>query len=101
MSTRNQSVVLIESQYNVINPTNASGALDDGIEHRLHVRGRAANDAEHLRGRRLMLQCLPQFRVGGFQILGLIFNFLKEIDVLDCDTDLIRHGVNQSNFSRC
>ena len=45
-----------------------------------------------------MLQRLAQFGIGGFQIRGLIFNFLKEIDVLDRNTDLIRHRVNQSNI---
>ena len=50
-----------ESQHHVINPTNPGGALDDGIEHRLHVRRRAADDAEHLGRCRLMLQRLAQF----------------------------------------
>ena len=101
MSPRNHSVPLAESQHHVIDPTNPCCALDDGVEDRLHVRGRAADDAEHLGRCCLMLQRLAQFRVGGFQILSLIFNFFKETDVLDCDTDLIRHGVNQSNFSYC
>ena len=39
MSPRNHRVVLIESQYHVIDPTNPGGALDDGIQDRLHVRG--------------------------------------------------------------
>ena len=34
-----------ESQHYIINPTNPSSALDDGIEHRLDVRRRAADDA--------------------------------------------------------
>ena len=63
MSPRNHSVALAESQHHVINPTNPRGALDDGVEDRLHVRGRAADDAEHLGGRGLMLQCLAQFCV--------------------------------------
>ena len=58
MSPRNQSVTLAEPQQHVINPANPSGALDDGIEHRLHVRRRAADDAEHLGRCRLMLQGL-------------------------------------------
>ncbi len=48
MSPRNQHVPLVESQHHVINPANPCGALDDGVEHRLHVRGRAADDAEDL-----------------------------------------------------
>ena len=63
MSPRNHYVPLAESQHHVINPTNPGGALDDGVEHRLHVRGRAADDAEHLGRRRLMLQGLAQFCV--------------------------------------
>ena len=58
MSPRNHDVPLAESQHHVINPTNPRGALDDGIEDRLHVRGRAADDAEHLGGCGLMLQGL-------------------------------------------
>ena len=63
MSPRNHNVPLAESQHHVIDPTNLCGALDDGVEHRLHVRRRAADDAEHLGRRRLMLQRLAQFCV--------------------------------------
>ena len=63
MSPRNHPVPFAESQHHVINPTNPGGALDDGVEDRLHVRRRAADDAEHLRRCRLMLQGLAQFRV--------------------------------------
>ena len=63
MSPRNRSVSLAESQHHVIDPTNPCGALDDGIEDRLHVRRRAADDAEHLRRCGLMLQRLAQFCV--------------------------------------
>ena len=58
MSPQNRSVPLVESQRHVIDPTNPGGALDDGVEDRLHVRGRAADDAEHLGRCRLMLQGL-------------------------------------------
>ena len=57
------TVSFSEPEHHVINPTNPRGALDDGVEHRLHVRGRAADDAEHFGGCRLMLQGLAQFRV--------------------------------------
>ena len=63
MSPQNHSVALAESQQHVINPANSRSALDDGIEHRLHVSGRAADDAEHLGSCRLMLQRLAQFCV--------------------------------------
>ena len=61
MSPRNHHVSLAESQHHVIDPANPCCALDDGIEHRLHVRRRAADDAEHLGRCRLMLQGLAQF----------------------------------------
>jgi hypothetical protein len=48
MSPRKGSVSLVESQHDVIDPADPGCAFDDGIEHRLHVRGRPADDAEHL-----------------------------------------------------
>ena len=53
----------MESQQHVIDPANPRGALDDGIQHRLHIRRRPADDTEHLGGRRLMLQGFAQFCV--------------------------------------
>src|SRR5262245_31145056 len=61
MSSRNHRVRLVDSQHHVINPANPRCALDDGIEHRLHVGGRAADDTKHLRCRRLMFQGFSQF----------------------------------------
>ena len=55
MSPRNHSVAVLESQHHVINPANPGGALDDGVKHRLNVRGRTTDNAEHLGGCRLML----------------------------------------------
>ena len=46
-----------------IDPAHLCRALDDGIEHRLHIRGRAADDAEHFGRRRLVLQSFARFRV--------------------------------------
>ena len=48
---------------------NPSSALDNGIEDRLNVSGRAANDAERLGGRRLMLQGFAQFCVAFLDFL--------------------------------
>ena len=78
MSLRNQIVSLAESQHHVIDPTNSRGALDDGVEDRLNVGRRAADDAEHLGCRRLMLQRLAQLRVA-------LTEFLKQAHVLDGD----------------
>ena len=78
-----------ESQHYVINPANLCGALDDGIEDRLHVRRRAADDAEHLGRRRLMLQRLAQFRIA-------LAEFLEQPHVFDGDDGLIGEG-----FEKC
>ena len=88
MSPRNQNVPLAESQHHIINPTNPRGALDDGVEDRLHVRGRAADDAEHLGRCRLMLQGLAQFCVA-------LLEFLEQPHVLDGDHGLVGEGFKQ------
>src|SRR5262245_2437045 len=81
MSPRNQSVPLAESQDHVIDPTDLSRALNDSIEDRLHVRRRAADDAEHFRCRRLMLQ--------GF------LQFFEQSHVLDGDDRLVSEGFEE------
>ena len=91
MSPRNHTVALAESQQHVINPTNPGRALDDGVEHRLHVRGRAADDAEHLGGCRLMFQRLAQFRVA-------LAEFTEKSDVLDGDDGLVGESFKESDL---
>ena len=88
MSARNHFVALAESQNKVVNTANLSGALDDGVEDRLHVRRRAADDAKHLGRRRLMLQRFAQFRVA-------LLEFLEQPDVFDSDHRLRRKGFQQ------
>src|SRR5262245_44831272 len=63
VSPCNHGVPLAESQHDVINPANSRGALDDGVQDRLHVCGRAADDAKHLGSCRLMLQGFAQLCV--------------------------------------
>ena len=88
MSPRNHHVPLAESQHHVIDPTNPGRALDDGIEHRLHVRRRTADDAEHLGGCGLMLQGLAQFCVA-------LLDFLEQSHVFNGDHGLISEGFEQ------
>src|SRR5215831_10808942 len=76
MSARNHAVALAQSQNNIVNTANLSGALDDRLEHWLHVRGRAADDAEHFGCCRLMLQSLAQFRIA-------LLDLLKQAHVFD------------------
>ena len=72
MGARNHSVALTESQHDVVNTANPCGALDDSVEHRLHVRRRAADNAEYLGRCRLMLQRLAQFRIPLLELLETI-----------------------------
>ena len=80
-----------ESQHHIINPTNPRRALDDGVEDRLHVRGRAADDAEHLGGCRLMLQRFAQFCVA-------LAEFLEQAHILDGDDRLISEGFEKADL---
>ena len=91
MSPCNHRVPLAESQHHVINPTNLRRALDDGVEHRLHVGGRAADDAEHLAmspsdapALRAIRHCAPEF--------------LEQAHVLDGDNGLIGEGLEKRDL---
>ena len=88
MSPRNHGVFLAESQHHVIDPTNPCRALDDGVEYGLHVRGRAADDAEHLGRCRLMFQGLAQFCVA-------LLDFLEQSHVFDGNYGLVGEGFEQ------
>ena len=87
MSSRSHSAPLVESQQDIINPANPGGALDDGVEDRLHVRGRAADDAEHLGRCRLMFQGFAQLRVA-------LLDLLEEPNILDGNNCLISEGLD-------
>src|SRR5262245_58641135 len=91
MRPRDKAVPLAEPQYHVINSTDFCSALDDGVEDRLHIRGRATDDTEHLGRCRLMLQRLAQFCVAFLQ-------FLEQSDVLDGDDGLVGEGLEKSDL---
>src|SRR5262249_22064226 len=93
MRSRNQRAVLVEPQHHVINPTNPGGALDNCIEHRLNIRRRAADDAEHLGGCRLMLQGLAQFCVA-------LLDLLEQSHVLYSDDGLVSKCFQQFDLRR-
>src|SRR5262245_7938962 len=86
MSARNHAVALAQSQNNVVNTANLRGALDDRLEHRLHVRWRTADNPEHLGRCRLMLQRFAQFGVA-------FLDLLEQLDVLDGDHGLVGKGL--------
>ena len=94
MSPRKYSVRLAESQQHVIDAANLSGALDDGIEDRLYVRGRAADDAEHLGRSRLMLHCSRSSALRSPE-------FFEQADVFDGDNGLCCEGLKQLNLFVC
>src|SRR5215510_10077417 len=88
MGPRNHNVTLVKSQQYVIDPADLCRALDDGVEHRLHVRRRAADDAQHLGRYRLMLQSFTQFCVA-------LLEFLEQPYVFNRDHGLIGEGFKQ------
>src|SRR5262249_37719083 len=91
MSPHNHSVAFAESERRIIDSANPGGTFYDGIKDRLHVRGGAANNAEHLGRRRLMFQRLSQFRVA-------LLDFLEQPNVLDGDDGLRSERLKQSYF---
>src|SRR5215470_898036 len=91
MSAGSHYVFFAQSQNDVIDPANLCGALDDGVEDRLHVRRRAADDAEHLGRCRLMLQGLTQFRVA-------LLDLLEQSHVLDGDDGLVGKGFEKGDL---
>src|SRR5215475_304204 len=91
MGPCNHYLVLAESQCYVIDSAYFSSALYDCIEHRLHVRGRAANNAEHLGRCRLMLQRLAQFGVA-------LLEFFEQPHILDGDNGLISEGFEKRDL---
>src|SRR5262245_23933229 len=89
MSPENRRIPFAEPQPHIINSADPSSALNNGVEHRLHVGGRAADDAEHLGGCRLMLQRFAQFRIA-------LLQFLEQPHVLDCDDCLVAKVFNKA-----
>src|SRR5262249_27885279 len=94
MGPLNQSVPLAQSQHHIINPANPCGALHDSVEHRLHVRRRAADDTEHLRCSRLMLE-------GFAQLCVALLQFLKQADILDGNDSLVRESFQKRDMFLC
>src|SRR5215831_14858961 len=88
MSPNDLHVPFNEPQYYVINPANPRGALGDSVEDWLHVRRRAADNTEHFRGRRLMLQRFAQFGV-------TFLDFFEQPNVFDRDHRLRSKGLQQ------
>jgi hypothetical protein len=68
-----------QPQHHVINPTNSCSAFNDGIEHRLHVRRRAADNAEYLGCSCLMFQRFGELTLAIFQLFGGLTEVLLKL----------------------
>ena len=68
------------------------GTLRNGVEHRSDIGGRAADDAEQVAGRSLVVERLLQFALA--RLLRL-----KETRVLDGDDGLVGEGLEQVDVS--
>ena len=82
---------LAKLQRHVINPTNPRGALNDGVEDRLYVGGRAADDTEDFGGGCLMLQGLTQFCVA-------LLDLFEQAYIFDSDDRLVGEGFDERNL---
>src|SRR5215469_4255986 len=70
------------------NPPRTGGGFDHGIQHRLHIRGRSADDVEHIAGRGLVFERF-------FEVARARLQFAEQPRVLDCDDRLVGEGPHQ------
>jgi hypothetical protein len=91
MGTGDHTLRVPEPEHYVVNSTNPGGALDNRIEHRLHIRRRATDYPEYFGRCGLMFQRLAEFGVA-------LLDLLDQPDVLDCDDSLIGKGLEQRNL---
>src|SRR5687768_15358322 len=91
MSLRHHYVAFLQSQHHVVDAAHPRGALDDGIEHRLHVRWRAADDAEHFGRSSLMLKRLAQFSIA-------FLDLFEQSYILDGDDRLRGKGFEERDL---
>ena len=87
-----EAVSLVQKQIAQLCLTDARGILEHCVEDRFQFAGRAGNDLQHLRRRRLLLQRFGQF--AGALLLGL-----KQSYILDCNHRLVGKSIDQVNLS--
>ena len=73
--------------------TDVDGRLDQRIEDGRQIERRAADDLEHIRCRRLLLQRLAQFG-------GACLHLLEQAHILDRDHRLVGEGLDESDLTR-
>ena len=81
-------ISLAEIQIAELGLADARRVLQHGLEHRLQLAGRAADDLQHLRGRRLLLQ-----RLG--ELARARLHLFKQPRILDGDHRLVGEGGDQ------
>ena len=81
-----QSVTVHTEDRGIERLTQARGARGHGIEDGLHIRRRAADDAQDLARRRLLLQGLGEVAVAHLQLL-------EQPHILDGDDRLVGEGL--------
>ena len=72
----------------LVGATQSNRGLRQRVEHRLQIESRAADDLEHIGGRRLLLQRLVEFRRAGL-------HFLEQAGILDGDDRLVGERPDQ------
>src|SRR4030095_8100964 len=86
-----QEIAIIARNDDELAAAQATGASHDGIEDRLHVSWRAANDPEDLAGRGLLVECSRQVTIAGLQ-------FREQPHILDCDDRLVGEGLEKGDL---
>jgi hypothetical protein len=93
-AARRQVEALAPSRHDedVLGLAEALRRFGDGVQHRLNVRWRAADDVEHVARRGLVLERFLQ--LGGPRLY-----FLKEADIVDRDHRLVREGGDEIDLA--
>jgi hypothetical protein len=90
------AVVLIErAEESIAQP---HGASHDGVEDRLHVGRRPADDAQDLRRRRLLFEGLGNLRVSNGEGAVLFLELSEQPHVLDGDHGLVGEGLHERDL---
>src|SRR5207249_2591401 len=92
MGALERRIALNDPKNHVVNPAGSRGALTDCVEDWLHVRRRAADDAEHFRRRGLVLQRLVERRVA-------LLELVEKAHVFDGDDGLVGERLHERDLT--
>src|SRR5689334_8252644 len=95
----NHQVAIFQPHMHIIDPAYARSALDDGIKHRLHIRRRAADDAEHFGRSRLILYSFGKLAIATLELLGdALHLFFESVQFGRARTFFLFYDVNASHL---